>query len=115
MAERAGLPLVGDAADLITQRLKVLNSIQLISQQEQQDQTPIQNHPMMENQNTSGTPKGLPLVGIGSSQIQRKDRRRTASHPTRFQDHLVLESKSISGSSFDWKMLRSSSILVNSS
>jgi hypothetical protein len=48
---------------------------------------------MMENQNTSGTSNGLPLVGIGSSQTQRKERCWTVSHPTPFQNHLVLESK----------------------
>ena len=87
--------MVGDTTEWSKDEFKLFNILTRIGNAEQQDrnQTQNQNLPKMENQNARGGAQGLPLVGIGSSQTQRKEPHPTVRHLTRFQYRLVLESE----------------------
>lgn len=87
-------PLVGTGTYWNNQELWVHISLHGIHPRDQSDKTQNQkNLPMKEKQNPNGASVGLPLVGTGTSKTHRKERRRTLPPPTRFHDHLVLESK----------------------
>ena len=90
---RADLPLVGDAPDPGNKDFKLFNKISLTNQRGQQDKTQTQNHPMMENQNTNGTPKGLPLVGIGVQKLKERNAAGPSPIPPDFKIILYWKSK----------------------
>jgi hypothetical protein len=88
-----GLPLVGSGPKATHQEFTILYTTAPVVRPGQQGKTQTQNLPMKEDQDTNGSQTGLPLVGIENSQSDRKERRRTLPNPTRFHDHLALESK----------------------
>jgi hypothetical protein len=70
----ACLPLVGVPTESVIQN-------------ERQNQNLLIKENQNQNQNTNGAPEGLPLVGIGSSESHRKERRET-THT--FSDFMII-------------------------
>jgi hypothetical protein len=92
-APGANLPPVGSKSKQPLEEFRVFNKRNLAGHPGQENKTQKQNLPKMEKQNPPRPSIGPALVGIGRLHTHRKEPRRTVSHPSRFHDHLLLESK----------------------
>jgi hypothetical protein len=90
--DKGSLPMSDEVAQWTTEEFKLLNTIMRAGQPEMR-KSQNQNLPMKEKQKNHGTSQGLPSVGVWTLETLRKEPRCSAPLLTRFQNHLVLESK----------------------